>query len=147
MATAAYPRSMDFGETSHSLDVARPLLERAIAEAPNNASAPRGWLRRLVARDNSAAALVRRYRLWPAIEHAYRRVVREFGRVRMEVSVEGDEGPEFVMLVLSCESEEFDRIHDLMFDLAEEGRNLIGERDWYRLVIVVEPDPEWLSDD
>jgi len=139
MATAAHPRPTYFGEPSSSLDGSRALLERAIVEAANNAPAPRGWFRRLVARDNSAAALVRRYRLWPAIEHAYARVVGEFGRVRVEASVEGDDGPEFVSLVFRCESEAFDRMNDLSLEIGDESSRMIGERDWYRLHVWVEP--------
>lgn len=139
MATVAHPGTTYFGETSTSLDDARALLERAIAAAANNAPAPRGWLRRLLARDNSAAALVRRYRLWPAIEHAYARVVGEFGRVRVEASVEGDGEPEFVSLVLRCESEEFDRMNELSLEIGDECSELIGERDWYRLHVWIDP--------
>lgn len=147
MATVAHPGTTYFGEAPTSLDGARALLERAIAAAPNNAPAPRGWLRRLVARDNSAAALVRRYRLWPAIEHAYARVASEFGHLRVEASVRGDDEPEFVSLVLMCESEEFDRMNDLSLEIGSECSSLIGERDWHRLHVWIEPTPEALANE
>src|SRR5215218_10032923 len=89
MTTLAHPRTDGDG---------RALLERAIADAPSHVPPPSGWLRRLFARDSSAAALVRRYHLWPAIEHAYERVTREMGPVRVEISAEDDTGGAYVLM-------------------------------------------------
>lgn len=108
MATAVYSRPMDFGETSGWLDGSRALLERAIAAAPNNAHAPHGWLRRLVARDTSAAALVRRYRLWPAMVDAYERISRKYEPTRVAVSSEDDLGGPYVLMEVFVSEEDFD---------------------------------------
>jgi hypothetical protein len=108
MATAAYSGSTYFGETSGSVAGSRAILERAIAEAPNNAPAPRGWLRRLLARDNSAAALVRRYRLWPAMLDAYERISREYGPARVVISSEDDMGQPYVEMECLVSEENFD---------------------------------------
>jgi len=86
MTTLAHPRTDGYGRPPGPRADGRALLERAIADAPSHLPPPTGWLRRLFARDQSAAALVRRYRLWPAIEHAYERVTREMGPVRVNVS-------------------------------------------------------------
>ena len=61
MATLAHPR-LDGDVSSGSPVSARAVLERAVAAATINIPAPRGWLRRAVSRDRSAAALIRRYR-------------------------------------------------------------------------------------
>jgi hypothetical protein len=76
---------------------ARALLEYAVGQAPSHLPPPRG-LRRLFARDRSARALVERYRLWPEIEYAYARIVREFGSARIEVTAENDYGEPYVVM-------------------------------------------------
>jgi len=103
---------------------------------------PSGWLRRLFARDRSAAALIRRYRLWPAIEHAYDRVTREMGPVRVEISAEDSFGLEFVMVVFLCDSLDFDRMADLTFEFSRECTIAMRARDWHRLVFSVQPGPD-----
>jgi len=75
----------------------RAVLEHAVAEAPSNVLPPRG-IRRLFARDRSAAALIRRYGLWPAIEHAYELVVNEFGSAEVSVSAEDDPHGAYVLM-------------------------------------------------
>ena len=142
MATLAHQRAGGLGRSADWGTSARAVLERAVADAPSHVPPPTGWLRHLFARDQSAAALIRRYRLWPAIEHAYERVTREFGPVRVEVTAEDSYGTEFLMVIFLCESLDFDRMIDQSFEIAEVCRELVGERDWYRLVISVEPDPE-----
>jgi hypothetical protein len=114
----------------------RALLERAIADAPSHVPPPSEWLRRLFARDRSAAALVRRYRLWPAIEHAYERVTREMGPVQVEVSAEDSFGLPWVMVTFLCDSLEFDRMIDVGWEIAAECRAMLGKTD-ERLVISV----------
>lgn len=113
-----------------------------MAEASGRLLPERGWLRRWFPRDRSAAALIRRYRLWPAIEHAYERVVRAFGPVRVEVSVEDPYWTEFVMVVFHCESVDAARMIDLGTELVRECLSVIPERHWHRLVVCVEPDPD-----
>src|SRR6185436_17449898 len=110
MTTLAHPRTDGFGRPGGPCADGRALLERAVADAPSHVPPPSGWLHRLFARDRSAAALIRRYRLWPAIEHAYERVTREMGPVRVEISAEDSFGTEFVMVVFLCDSVEFDRM-------------------------------------
>src|SRR5687768_7993392 len=76
MTTLAHPRTDGYGRPGGPRADGRALLERAVADAPSHIPPPAGWLRRLFARDRSAAALIRRYRLWRAIQHAYERVTR-----------------------------------------------------------------------
>jgi hypothetical protein len=137
MTTLAHPRTDGYGRPADT----RALLERAIAEAPSHVPPPTGWLRRLFARDRSAAALIRRYRLQPAIEHAYDRVAREMGPVRVAISAEDSFGEEFVMVVFLCDSLDFDRMIDLGWKVGEECDQMLGTAG-ERLVLSVEPDPE-----
>ena len=102
---------------------------------------PAGWLRRLFPRDRSAAALIRRYRLQPAIEHAYDRVSREMGPVRVEISAHDSFGTEFVMVVFLCDSLDFDRMIELGSAVGKECDQILGEKTWERLVLSVDPDP------
>ncbi|MFL5382535.1 MAG: hypothetical protein ACJ8GN_08505 [Longimicrobiaceae bacterium] len=136
MTTLAHPTTDGYGRPRD----ARALLERAIADAPSHVPAPAGWLRRLFARDRSAAALVRRYRLQPAIEHAYERVTREMGPVRVEISAEDSFGSEFVMVVFLCDSLDFDRMIELEEQVSDDCRSRIADRDWHRLLITLDPD-------
>ena len=98
MTTLAHPRTDGFGRPGGPRADGRALLERAVADAPSRVPPPTGWLRRLFARDRSAAALIRRYRLWPAIEHAYERITREMGPVRVKISAEEDVGGPYVLM-------------------------------------------------
>ena len=141
MTTLAHPRTDGFGRPGGPLADGRALLERAVADAPSHVPPPNGLLRRLFARDRSAAALIRRYRLWPAIEHAYERVTREMGPVRVRISAEDSFGTELVMVVFLCDSLDFDRMIALTFELSRECTVGISERDWHRLVFSVQPGP------
>jgi hypothetical protein len=138
MTTLTHPTTDGYGRPRDS----RALLERAIADAPSHVPPPAGWLRRLFARDRSAAALIRRYGLQPAIEHAYERVAREMGPVRVEISAEDSFGEEFVMVVFLCDSLDFDQMIELEEKLSAECSSRLGERRWYRVVVAVEPDPK-----
>jgi len=141
MTTLAHPRTDGFGRPGGPRADGRALLERAIADAPSHVPPPTGWLRRLLPRDRSAAALIRRYRLWPAIEHAYERVTREMGPVRVEISAEDTFGLEWVMVTFLCDSLDFDRMIDLRWAVAAESRSHRQKRALDRLVITVDPDP------
>ena len=136
MTTLAHPRTDGFGRPGGPRADGRALLERAVADAPSHVPPPTGWLRRLFARDRSAAALIRRYRLWPAIEHAYERVTREMGPLRVEVSAEDSFGLAFVMITFMCDSIEFDRMIDLGWKVAAECRPMLGSAE-ERLVLSV----------
>jgi hypothetical protein len=136
MTTLAHPTTDGYGRPRDS----RALLERAIADAPSHVPPPAGWLRRLFAHDRSAAALVRRYRLQPAIEHAYERVTREMGPARVEVSAHDSFGTEFVMVVFLCDSLDFDRMIAFESTVGAECDQILG-RTGERLVISVDPDP------
>jgi hypothetical protein len=140
MTTLAHPRTDGYGAPRGPRADSRALLERAVADAPSHVPPPTGWLRRLFARDRSAAALIRRYRLWSAIEHAYERVTREMGPVRVEVSAEDGFGTEFVMVTFLCDSLEFDRMLNLEDTVADECRARMADRNWYRIVVGIEPD-------
>ena len=141
MTTLAHPRTDGYGRPSGPRADGRALLERAVADAASHVAPPAGWLRRLFARDRSAAALIRRYRLWPGIEHAYERITREMGSLRVEVSAEDSFGVGFVMVNFMCDSLDFDRMIDLGWEVAAEYRPLLGKFE-ERLVIIVNPDPE-----
>ncbi|HEV7587074.1 MAG TPA: hypothetical protein VGO40_02995 [Longimicrobium sp.] len=141
MTTLAHPRTDGFGRPGGPRTDGRALLERAVADAPSHVPPPAGWLRRLLPRDRSAAALIRRYRLWPAIEHAYERVAREMGPARVEISAEDSYGTEFVMVVFLCDSLDFERMSDLTLGLSRDCTVGIAERDWHRLVFSVRPGP------
>jgi hypothetical protein len=140
MTTLAHPRTDGYGRPGGPRIDGRAVLERAVADAPSHVPPPSGWLRRLFARNQSADALVRRYRLWPAIEHAYERVTREMGAVRVKVSAEDSFGLEWVMVTFLCDSLDFDRMIDLNFKIAGECDDYLGKRALYRLVISIDPD-------
>jgi hypothetical protein len=142
MTTLAHPRTDGYGRPGGPRADGRALLERAVADAPSHIPPPAGWLRRLLPRDQSAAALIRRYRLWPAIEHAYERVTREMGPVRVEISAEDSYGTEFVMVVFHCDGPDSRQMIELNDQLAAECSSRVGERNWYRLVLSVEPEPK-----
>jgi hypothetical protein len=136
MTTLAHPRTDGYGRPGGPRTDGRAMLERAVADAPSHVPPPAGWLRRLLPRDRSAAGLIRRYRLWPAIEHAYERVMREMGPVRVEISAEDSFGFEFLMVVFQCDSLDFDRMIDLGWEVAAECRPITGKAE-ERLVISV----------
>ena len=136
MTTLAHPTTDGYGHPHGPRADGRALLERAIADAPSRVPPPAGWLRRLFAHDRSAAALIRRYRLLPAIEHAYDRVAREMGPVRVEISAEDSVGTEFVMVMFLCDSLDFDRMIKLGWEVGEECDQILGKA-WERLVISV----------
>lgn len=140
MTTLAHPRTDGYGRPGGPRTDGRALLERAVADAPSHMPPPAGWLRRLFARDRSAAALIRRYRLWPAIEHAYERVTREMGPVRVKITAENTFGLEWVMVVFLCNSLEFDHMLNLSYQVADDCNERLGKRALYRLVVSVDPD-------
>jgi hypothetical protein len=140
MTTLAHPRTGGFGRPGGPRADGRAVLDRAVAEAPSHVPPPSGWLRRLFARDRSAAALIRRYRLRPAIEHVYERITREMGPVRVDVSAEDSFGFEFVMVVFKCDSLDFDRMIDLGWEIGDESCSLLGNRAQERLVTSVVSD-------
>ena len=140
MTTLAHPRTDGYGRPGGPRADGRALLERAVADAPSHVPPPAGWLRRLFAHDRSAAALIRRYRLWPAIDHAYERVTREMGPVRVEISAEDTFGLEWVMVVFLCDSLDFDHMLSLNYQISAECDERLGKRALYRLVITVDPD-------
>ena len=98
MATLAHPAEGEFGNRSAAAASMRRVLERAVDAAPSHIRPPRGPLRRLFARGRSARALIERYRLWPAIEHAYQRITREYGPMRVEMRAL-DDGDDLVVEV------------------------------------------------
>jgi hypothetical protein len=98
MATLAHPTSEEFGRPQPARAGARATLERAVDAAPSRIPPPRGWLRRLFARDRSARALIERYRLWPEIEYAYERITREFGTARVRMTAEDDYGESYIAM-------------------------------------------------
>jgi len=90
----------------------RAALERAVDAAPSHVRPPRGRLRRLLARPRSARALIERYRLWPAIEHAVQCVTDEYGPVRVGIAADHEDGDAHVELELFCSAESGDELYE-----------------------------------
>jgi len=143
MTTLAHPRTGGYGRPGGPRADGRALLDRAVAEAPSHVPPPSGWLRRLFARDRSAAALIRRYRLWPAIEHAYDRVTREMGPVRVEISAEDDEGRPYLLMECFTGPSACDASFDFQSAVQAEADALLHPRDRVRLSVFVRT--EWLA--
>jgi len=137
MTTLAHPRINGYGDGGNSRADRRALLERAIADAPSHVPPPSGWLRRLYARDQSAAALIRRYRLWPAIEHAYDRVTAEMGPVRVEISAEDDLGQAYVLMECSTDASGREASLDFQSVVQAEADALVRAADRMRLSVFV----------
>jgi hypothetical protein len=137
MTTLAHPRTDGYGRSGGPRADGRALLERAVAEAPSHVPPPAGWLRRLFARDRSAAALIRRYRLWPAIEHAYERVMREMGPLRVEISAEDDVGRPYVLMECFTGALPGDSTLDFQSAMQAEADALLRAGDRVRLSIFV----------
>jgi hypothetical protein len=119
----------------------RPELEQAVASAGNLVPRPEGWLRRLVARDHSARALIERYRLWPALCHAYDRIARELGPVPVEISAERPVESDMVVLEAFTSCTDFDRLNCLERDVQAEVHSMLGDRRWYRVLVTLRIDP------
>jgi hypothetical protein len=148
MTTLAHLRiNASYGDVGNSRADRRARLEGAVADAQSHVPPPSGWRRCFFARNRSAAGLIRRYRLWPAIEHVYGRITAEMGPVRIEVSAEDGFGFEFVMVVFLCDSLDFDRMINLNYQIGDECDEHLGKRALNRLVISVDPDPYASGDD
>jgi len=141
MATLAHPTSEEFGRPQPARVGARAALERAVDAAPSRIPPPRGWLRRLFARDRSARALIERYRLWPEIEYAYERITREFGAARVEVRMEDDHGREWVAVNCFVSPVEDERDLDLEEDLRRRRIQRLGRIRSDRLSVLIHPEP------
>jgi hypothetical protein len=137
MTTLAHPRTDGYGRPHGPRADGRALLERAVADAPSHVPPPSGWLRRLFARNQSADALVRRYRLWPAIEHAYERVTREMGSVRVEVSAEDDVGQPYVLMECFIDTPNRGASLDFQSIVQAEADALLRAEDRVRLSVFV----------
>lgn len=136
MVTLTHPR-LDRDVSSASGASARAVLERAVAAATTNIPAPRAWLRRVASRDRSAAALIRRYRLWPAIEHAYERVRGEFGNVLVSFRTEELIGShDLVMSLRTVTPTTPARSLEVQLMIWDETAALVGKR-WPHLSIYV----------
>ncbi|MBV9110847.1 MAG: hypothetical protein JO306_15660 [Gemmatimonadetes bacterium] len=116
----------------------RAVLERALDDAPSEIPPPRGWLRRLFARDRSARALVERYRLWPAIEHAYTRVTREYGPVRVEISAQGNLiNQPSVWMELYGDVPDSDEVFEFESKIGRELWDILGKRGRNRFAVCI----------
>jgi len=127
LATIAHPTASEFGKPRDASSV-RAALERAVDDAPSHVRPPRGRLRRLFARDRSARALVERYRLWPAIEHAWTRVTREYGPVGVGMVVEESDDETYLSLELFCVASSNDELYEFESAVKRESRDLLGDR-------------------
>jgi len=136
VATLAHPAEGEFGNRSDTAASMRRVLERAVDSAPSHIRPPRGRLRRLFARDRSARALVKRYRLWPAIEHAYNRVTRQYGSVRLELAVRLNlDDEESLWMEFYGDVPESDDVFEFESTVRGELWDILGKRGRYRLPI------------
>jgi hypothetical protein len=139
MATIAHPTTGELGQRQPASS-ARAVLERAVDAAPSRIPPARGWLRRLLARDHSARAIIERYGLWPEIEYAYGRISHELGPARVEMTAEEDCGDAY--LALDCYVQPGDEDAHLDFEEALRGelrRRGRGQRP-RRLRVLIHPD-------
>jgi hypothetical protein len=119
----------------------RAALERAVDAAPSHVRPPRGRLRRLFARDRSARALVERYRLWPSIEHAWARVTREYGPMRIEISAEDGWGDPYVRVeFIGRGVPETDDVFEFGAVVGRELWDIVGSRGRHRLSVFIHPE-------
>jgi len=140
LATIAHPTASEFGKPRDASSV-RAALERAVDDAPSHVRPPRGRLRRLFARDRSARALVERYRLWPAIEHAWARVTREYGPVRPEISAEDGWGDPYVRVeFIGHGVPETDDVFEFDSLVGQELWDIVGKRGRHRLSVFIRPE-------
>jgi hypothetical protein len=135
MATIAHPTA-EFAQRQPA-GSARAVLERAVDAAATRIPPPRGWLRRLFARDCSARALIERYRLWPEIEYAYERITRELGPARVEIAAEDEFGYAFVAVDCYVTPGENDEHLDLGETLTRELIDRLGRKRFARLLVVI----------
>jgi hypothetical protein len=140
VATLAHPAAGEFGNRGGVAGGARAVLERAIDAAPSYIRPPQGRLRRLLARGRSARALIERYRLWPAIEHAYERITRAYGPMRVEISAEDGWGDPFVRLEFIGDVPETDEVFEFESVVRGELWDVLGERGHHRLHLFIRPD-------
>ena len=140
MATLADPAEGDFGNRSAAVTSMRRVLERAVDAAPSHIRPPRGRLRRLFARGRSARALIERYRLWPAIEHAYQRITREYGPMRVEMRAEDGWGEPYVEATFFGDVPETDEVLDFESKVRRELWDILGKRGQHRLSMFIHRD-------
>jgi hypothetical protein len=141
MATLAHPTSEEFGRPQPARAGARATLERAVDAAPSRIPPPRGWLRRLFARDRSARALVERYRLWPEIEYAYARMLQELGKAEVRISAQDDDGEAYVLVTFHVPVRDADELLDVEDMVRAEMRERTSIGLLRRLSVLVHPDP------
>ncbi|HSU14519.1 hypothetical protein [Longimicrobium sp.] len=141
MVTLAHSTSGEFGRPRTATAGARAALERAVDAAPSRIPPPRGWLRRLFARDRSARALIERYRLWPEIEYAYERMAQELGEVRVEMLAQDDDGEPYLALNFHTALRDVDELLDVEDLVRGELRARRRGKSLRRLSVLVHPDP------
>lgn len=146
MTTLAHQR-LAAPTTPEAVRPDRTALYQAAEAASPPASAPL-W-RRLrspfAPRRYSVQSLIRKHRLWPALEFVHDALVREFGRVRVRMSVSGeDERFPYVWLDIRVPSVDTELMLDLEDVLSEMVQERFGRGTWLRLSITVNPDPDHL---
>ena len=135
MATIAHPTA-EFAQRQPA-GSARAVLERAVDAAATRIPPPRGWLRRLFARDCSARALIERYRLWPEIEYVYQRITGELGAARIAMSAEDDCGDWAVVMDCHVAWRDDEAHLDLEEELRRELIHRLGSKRYFRLSVLV----------
>jgi len=125
----------------------RAPLYGAVDAAP--AARPIPFLTRLrhpfARREPTVKPLIRKYRLWPALEFAYDEMLREFGSVRVRMRVSGfEERFPYVWIDLRVPSEDIDLMIQLEDRLREQVSDRLGDDTSLRVSITVDPDPDYL---
>ncbi|HSU16888.1 hypothetical protein [Longimicrobium sp.] len=141
MATLAHPTANEFSKPRDT-SAMRAALERAVDAAPRHVRPPRGRLRRLFARDRSARALIGRYRLWSAIEHAWARVTREYGPMRVEISADSDGDDTYVVVNFFGSVPINDELHEFESAVFHEIMGLLPGKRFRHLHVEVWPERE-----
>jgi hypothetical protein len=138
MAILAHPRTEGFGARDPSTTTA-DLIDRAIATAAGRPSPRRGLLRRLLG-PRSAASVIRRYSLRPAIDQGYAQIVRALGAVRVEMSVEESAGEEYLAMDCFFAGGDVDRMIEVEQAVQRQVHATFGDRRWLRLLVSINPE-------
>ncbi len=127
-------------------DSAAPDRAALHAAVPADARSLRERLRHPFARRApTVASLIRKHRLWPALELVHDHLVREFGSVRIRMQVSGlDERFPYVWMDVRIPESDVDVLIDREDALREQVVNRFGDDAALRLSVTVNPDPDHL---
>ncbi|HEX8244549.1 MAG TPA: hypothetical protein VF541_13680, partial [Longimicrobium sp.] len=84
-------------------------------------------------------ALIERYRLWPAIEHAYVRITREYGAMRVGFAAEDDDGEHFLAMELFGDVPDGDEQYEFESTVNSDARRHVRDAWRLRLRVFINP--------